>query len=196
MPTPRAHELHPVSGPLRVVALGDYHRYWLDQSRRIKNPAFDTHSRQVLNLKDVFHRDFDRAVAYFSRELIGLFRPSTAFVKAELLIVPSHAKGTVSYGLVKIVQAICTADRRFAYRAGALHRTKTISKLASGGDRSSSVHHNSIEFVDHPRAPLRKFIIDDVCTTGHSMGACADVVRQVVQTAPITGIVLGKTVDE
>lgn len=35
-----------------IVVYSNYHKYWLDRERRIKNPLFDVFSGRILDLKD------------------------------------------------------------------------------------------------------------------------------------------------
>ena len=35
-----------------IVVYSNYHNYWLDRERKIKNPLFDVFSGKILDLKD------------------------------------------------------------------------------------------------------------------------------------------------
>ena len=35
-----------------VLSPGEYHRYWLDHAKRLKNPGFDEFSSKVLDIKE------------------------------------------------------------------------------------------------------------------------------------------------
>ena len=188
-----------VPGAIRAIqcnALGPYRRYWLDREKTQRNPLFDEHCSCILSLKDTSNRDFGRAVKFFTDRLVPMFKQAQNLPASELLIVPSSTAGKVPPGIEKIVEAICAADKRFTYRKGAFQRIKTISKLARGGDRSMSIQLASLRYDDHKRAPLNKWIFDDVSTTGHSLAACAQLIHAETPRAVVRAMVLGKTVDD
>ena len=35
-----------------IVVYSNYHKYWLDRERKIKNPLFDVYSGKILDLKE------------------------------------------------------------------------------------------------------------------------------------------------
>jgi phosphoribosylpyrophosphate synthetase len=40
------------NGTGEIVVYSNYHKYWLDRERKIKNPLFDVFSGKILDLKD------------------------------------------------------------------------------------------------------------------------------------------------
>lgn len=179
-----------------TVALGPYRKYWLDRRARIHNPKFDSYSKLILALKDTSDFKHKAAVAHFTKLLLDYLASDTTIGLAELVIVPSSKANQVSPGLVSIVGNVCKRDRRFVYRHGYLYRDKTIDKLAGGGARSHDVHLNSLacKLGSAPGVPL-KIIIDDVATTGKSLGASRAVLWEHAR-CPVRCIVLGRTTDD
>ena len=49
------------NGTGEIVVYSNYHKYWLDRERRIKNPLFDVFSGKILDLKD----EKPAAIRYF-----------------------------------------------------------------------------------------------------------------------------------
>jgi len=183
-------------GPTHGVALGAYRPLLIknDAGERVRNPAFDKHSQQVLNLKSPERPNyFKPAIEYCTESLAAYLRENVPAQNVEILIMPSCTKGKISAGLEKVVQEICRKDKRFVYHAGSLARTKTIEKLAKGGDRSVGVHLSSLEYKPRNGAPLAKILLDDVMTTGNSLIGAITVIHQVQQNAAILPIVFGKT---
>ena len=40
------------NGTGKIVIYSNYHKYWLDRERKIKNPLFDVFSEKILDLKE------------------------------------------------------------------------------------------------------------------------------------------------
>ena len=40
------------NGTGEIVVYSNYHKYWLDRERKIKNPLFDVFSEKILDLKE------------------------------------------------------------------------------------------------------------------------------------------------
>lgn len=179
-----------------VHALGDYHKYWLDGGKTARNPNFDqAHSGLILSAKTPTHANHANAIRSFA----GMIEQFTSRIdgqqQIELVVVPSHERGKISPALEKIAREICRINKRFSYRHGSLMRTKTIAKLATGGDRRLEVHLGSVSFTPHPRYRWPVLVLDDVSTSGNSVAACADLITQ-HGIDVVGGLVLGKTVDE
>lgn len=49
------------NGTGEIVVYSNYHKYWLDKERGIKNPLFDVYSRRILDLKS----GKESAIRYF-----------------------------------------------------------------------------------------------------------------------------------
>lgn len=193
MPVPYNFQLFGVPNILTATALGKYHRYWNDQGAKVRNPEFDKHCSYILSLKDPTNREFKEAVSYFVGNVGALLKRNPDLPGAEFLIVPSCTAGKVSTGLERVVEGVCGNDKRFSYRRGSLRRISSIHKLARGGDRSLVIQNASIAYESSPRAPLSKWLLDDVTTTGNSLIACAAHVAGVEPRATLRVLVLGKT---
>jgi len=178
-----------------VHALGEYRKYWIDKALKVKNEKFDqAHSGLILTAKDSRHAGHGRAIKDFAgmvEEYLSRFAHEQSI---ELAIVPSHEAGKVSPALEKVAAQLCK-NKRFGYRSGSLTRTKTIPKLAIGGDRSLAVHYNSVKFTASNRSRWPVLVIDDVSTTGNSLAACADLVQE-SGVVVVGGLVLGRTVHD
>ena len=55
----------------KIHYLGIYHKYWIDKDERLKNPAFDSYSENILGLK----RGNIASIKYFYNFLIKIFYP-------------------------------------------------------------------------------------------------------------------------
>jgi hypothetical protein len=183
------------TGNVPCYALGAYHPLWLKhEGGKTKNPAFDQYSQHVLNLKFPNTQWFKGSVIYCANHLIKFLKANHAGVeRAEFLIVPSSTQGNTSVALDRIATAIAKGDKRFSYRPGALSRTKTIAKLATGGDRSVGVHLASMDYKHDAASPPVKIILDDVATSGNSLSGAIMVVQQYDQNATFIPVVFGKT---
>ncbi|CAN7177486.1 hypothetical protein [Variovorax paradoxus] len=176
------------------VALGHYRPLNIKQGgEKIRNPKFDQHSQHILNIKDSSKGWFNKSVTYCSDLVASHGYTMMGFAKAQIVVMPSSQKGRVSAGLEQIARNLCKADRRFVYLPGTLVRTKTIEKLARGGDRSLHVHLDSLEYRPRDGEPYRKIILDDVCTSTHSLGGAIAVMHQVLSGFEVSSLVLGKT---
>lgn len=174
-------------------SMGAYRPYRLQGEL---NPKFDQYSRRILDTKEKMATSKRQvAVAHFADLIVAHLKSVPYPGQMEILVVPSSKKGQWSPGLELIAQAVARRDKRIHFVAKALIRTRDIDKLASGGDRSLSVHLDSIEYDWNLHSTLPKFLIDDVTTSGNSFAGCISVIqgqfiRQFVQ---ITPLVLGKT---
>ncbi|MES2364134.1 MAG: phosphoribosyltransferase [Pseudomonadota bacterium] len=161
---------------------------------KVRNPAFDNHSQQILNLKSPERPNyFNPAVKYCAARLLAFLKSNHQDESVEFLIIPSSTKGKTSLGLEKIVLAVCRTDKRFTYVEGSLFRHRTIDKLAKGGDRSLHVHLDSMDYSEKPGSPRVKILLDDVMTSGNSLTGAITVIRQVDARHLIVPLVFGKT---
>ncbi|MFR7953909.1 MAG: hypothetical protein ACLU4P_11035 [Ruminococcus sp.] len=53
------------NGTGEIVVYSNYHKYWLDRERKIKNPLFDVFSGKILDLKDRNHRRLNIFTIYW-----------------------------------------------------------------------------------------------------------------------------------
>jgi hypothetical protein len=180
--------------PIWGYALGCYYPLWVkaEDGAKAKNPKFDKHSQQILNLKQANTQWYKGAVNYCGIHLAAFLKTRKEIQTAEFVIV-SSVKGQVSSGLEDAVKLVCKIDKRFSYTPHALRRTSTIDKLARGGDRSLSVHLRSLEYLGRQGSPSVKIVLDDVTTTGHSLEGAMTVMHQVMSGLTFIPVVLGKT---
>lgn len=182
-------------------ALTQYHPYRItsDTGEKIKNPKFDEVSGRLLDLKDATQPKHRQAVEQMTLLLSDTLNsiPYTLIpVQLYVVVVPSSTRGRWSDGLCSITAEICSKQpKRFVSVSQALERTRTIEKLARGGDRSIDVHISSIGVV--PRfagyfARKAVLLLDDVTTTGNSLRACSLLLQQQGADS-IYPIALGRT---
>lgn len=183
---------------VRGYALAAYHPLTVrSKGERVKNPRFDNHSQQILNLKDASKpRFFQAGLDYCQPLLMQLFDNEIQFDRGEIVVVPSSTKGNVNPGLDRIAKALCRRDKRLSYVPNSLSRTKTIDKLAKGGDRSLDVHLKSMDYKPVAGSAATKFILDDVTTSGNSLNAAITIIQQYMKGLIFIPVVLGKTADD
>jgi adenine/guanine phosphoribosyltransferase-like PRPP-binding protein len=95
--------------------------------------------------------------------------------------------------LAAVAEAIAAADNRFVAQVDTLIRTKTISKLAKGGERSVANHLDSIE-VRKPASLKGKMVVvlDDTVTSEGSITAARALLQNA--NAKVVAIGLARTV--
>ena len=75
-----------------------------------------------------------------------------------------------------------------------LIRTREVPKAAHDGSRSQSLHEESIQVTDPSKVKDKVvYIIDDIRTTGATLGACASLMRRAGAT-DVKLLAVGKTV--
>ena len=76
------------NGTGEIVVYSNYHKYWLDRERKIKNPLFDVFSGKILDLKD----KKPSAIKYFYNLLdceicpTSFFNPVPSFIVSFLIL--------------------------------------------------------------------------------------------------------------
>lgn len=120
-------------------------------------------SKRLLDLK----KNDPQAIQYFFNVVAPTINSGIA-----MAIVPSHDPANTVSGLRTLATRLSALDSR-QDATGALVRTQKIAKLATGGDRSLSVHLGSVAV---PQPNLIRghtvLLMDDVTTSGHSLLAC------------------------
>ena len=75
-----------------------------------------------------------------------------------------------------------------------LKRTKEVKKAAHGGPRDQSLHEDTIEVTDPSKVKNKVvYIIDDIWTTGSTLRACANLMRE-AGASDVKLLAVGKTV--
>ncbi len=145
-----------------IVIYSNYHKYWLDKERRIKNPLFDVFSGKILDLKE----GKPEAVDYFFR----ILDPEIC-KDVTICIVPSSDSEKTETGMTKLGEMLANNGRK--NKVFFLKRERAIKKLANGGDRSMALHYASIGTLDEMSVEGDiVLLMDDVTTTGNSLYAC------------------------
>ena len=151
-----------------IVVYSNYHKYWLDRERKIKNPLFDVYSGKILDLKE----GKMSAVQYFYQLLDPEIRRDVT-----ICVVPSSNSGVKESGIGKLGEMLAGNGRK--NKVYFLKRNKSIDKLATGGNRSIETHMKSISTVlDMDIDNDIVLLMDDVTTTGNSLYACKEILLQ------------------
>lgn len=148
-----------------IVVYSNYHKYWLDRERHIKNPLFDVYSGKILDLKE----GKPSAIRYFYNLLDEEIRKDVT-----ICVVPSSDSEKRVSGMSQLGEMLACNGR--INKVYMLNRKYSISKLAFGGDRKMEVHLNSIEALEKLEAENDiVLLMDDVTTTGNSLYACKEI---------------------
>ncbi|MFA4868101.1 MAG: hypothetical protein WC623_07880 [Pedobacter sp.] len=138
-----------------------YQKYWLDGER---NPAFDNHSSNILNLK----KGESGAIIYFYNRL----NPLISTDELVICYVPSSDPENQMSG----VRKLCSMIAKIKNRIDGTHcivRHKKIDKLASGGNRSIQIQLDSLKIENLELIKgMNILLLDDVTTTNNSLKAC------------------------
>lgn len=151
-----------------IIVYSNYHKYWLDKERRIKNPLFDVYSGKILDLKD----GKNQAINYFYNLLDAEICSDVA-----ICVVPSSNAENSESGIAKLGHMLAGNGRRD--RVDFLRRSESITKLATGGNRSRQLHLQTIQTSENMDISGDVvLLIDDVTTTGNSLYACKEILLQ------------------
>ncbi|GAA0204070.1 hypothetical protein GCM10009123_09210 [Kangiella japonica] len=179
-----------------LIYLHDYHKYKVGTPKKV-NPKFRGVSQQILNFKDPDHRLHRQAVDKFYSEIESkLTAEITPFQNFSLAIVPSHERNVTSAAMEEICRSLATSHKNMHYHGNPLVRTRTIPKLATGGDRSLFNHLASLDTHEHIISLKFPYVIlDDIVTSGNSLAACKAKIEQ-AGASILKVLAIGKTVDE
>lgn len=153
------------NGTGEIVVYSNYHKYWLDRERKIKNPLFDVYSGKILDLKD----GKPSAIDYFYRLLDAEINEGVS-----ICVVPSSNAEKKKTGITMLGEKL--AENRRVNKVYYLNRKYSIDKLALGGKRTQQVHMKSINTVEEMEISGDiVLLMDDVTTTGNSLYACRQI---------------------
>lgn len=151
-----------------IVVYSNYHKYWLDRERKIKNPLFDVFSGKILDLKE---KD-PRAIRYFFQLLDPEILPDVS-----ICIVPSSNADNTDSGMAQLGEMLANNGRK--NKVYFLQRTESIPKLAAGGNRNIDIHLRTISTASEMNVTDDiVLLMDDVTTTGNSLYACKEILLQ------------------
>lgn len=166
-----------------IVVYSNYHKYWLDRERRIKNPLFDVFSGKILDLKE----GKPAAVRYFYNLLNEEICEGVT-----ICVVPSSDSNKTVTGVGMLGEML--ARNRRVDKVYYLIREKSIEKLATGGKRDKEIHMHSINTVEEMDITGDiVLLMDDVTTTGNSLYACREILKQ-RGAAEVEMFALGKAI--
>lgn len=151
-----------------IVVYSNYHKYWLDRERKIKNPLFDVFSGKILDLKE----GKESAVRYFFALLdLEICKGVT------ICVVPSSDATKKVTGMSRLGELLAQNGR--VDKVYYLNRNSSIEKLATGGRRDKTVHLKSIRTLgDMDITNDIVLLMDDVTTTGNSLYACREILLE------------------
>lgn len=148
-----------------IVVYSNYHKYWQNKELRIKNPLFDVFSGKILDLKE----GKQSAVRYFYNLLNDEICDGVT-----ICVVPSSDSNKIESGIGMLGDMLASNGR--INKVYYLRRTKSIDKLALGGNRSKDVHMKTITTLDDVEITGDIILLmDDVTTTGNSLYACKEI---------------------
>lgn len=151
-----------------IVVYSNYHKYWLDRERNIKNPLFDVYSGRILDLKE----GKPQAVKYFYNLLNAEINDGVT-----ICVVPSSQKEKKITGMTKLGEMLSCNNR--INKVYYLQRDCSIDKLADGGNRNKEIHMKTISTLEGMNISGDVILLmDDVTTTGNSLYACREILLQ------------------
>lgn len=148
-----------------------YEPYHGGQNRRFQGSEF---SQRVLNLKSKHIDSVEREIPYFA----DLVRPFLATLPTGLVLchVPSHEAQTPSPGLARLLEKVARPGDEVALEL--ITRTRSIAKLATGGERIFQVHFESLSISAPAARDRRILVLDDVTKTGNSLLASRKLLKE------------------
>ena len=149
-----------------VAYLVEYHPW-----KKGHNPTFNNSSKLILAFKN---RNAS-VVTQFANFINAEFNPLWA--NCCCVAVPSSNPQKLITPVHDLIKALVSLRPGLQNGSDALIRTHAIKKLANGGKRSKEVHLNSIRINRSCSINISGrdiLLIDDVITTGNSLLACMD----------------------
>jgi len=152
------------NGTGNIVVYSNYHKYWLDKERKIKNPLFDVFSGKILDLKE----GKMSAIRYFYNLL-----DHEICKDITICVVPSSDAEKKTSGIGMLGEMLAENNR--VNKVYFLTRKRSIDKLALGGNRNREMHMKTIgKMEDMEIKGDIVLLMDDVTTTGNSLYACRE----------------------
>lgn len=132
-----------------------------------KNPDFDEWSDAILRLKDCFDWAIDKFYDLLDPHLAKGF---------PIVVVPSHDPIKIDSGIKLLAEKLAANGRIDA--TSCLKRYMKVDKKSFGGARSLDVDSKSIKVVNkHLIQNKAIMLLDDVRTTGGSLDACSQLLK-------------------
>jgi predicted amidophosphoribosyltransferase len=169
--------------------LGFYHpKFTYHQNNHIEENCYHNEfSGSILKLKD---RN-PTAVNYFKDILLNLL------VDEEIVIttVPSHTAHQLNSGIRDLANKLVESRGKYINGIQCLERFRTIPKSSNNThSRDKHIHLESIQIINKQLVENQNIIlIDDIRTTGSSVNACKDLLKN-AGAKEIKIIVLGQTI--
>ncbi len=148
----------------KIQHLGEYHPYYGGN-----NPNWNKFSGRILDLK----QNKPIATSYFLNMLKDI-----DFDKTEaIVIVPPHDPAHTS-SLIPLATFLA-AEKGWTNAISCVRRTKKVDKLTNGGDRSKTIHLDSIKIKNKDLIKDKNvLVLDDVTTSGNSLNAVMELLLQ------------------
>lgn len=144
--------------------------------RERKKVGEDTNSYKLIQFK----YGNPLAIEEYRYNLVNnkLVKKLTQYNNVCIACVPSHNPKSKEQSINELANMICD-DMNFINASKCCKRVKLIKKLSKGGARDKQVHLDSIKIIDrhliHNKIIL---LIDDIATTGNSMYACHQLLKE------------------
>lgn len=168
----------------------EYHPY-----RKGTNKSFRTkEDGNILRLKENNVEIIEQITEVLSLKLKKL---NTVFNKDNIIIVSMPSSTVGNKNGINFVAKKISEKLQWSDESDSLKRVYNIEKLSYGGNRNKYIHLNSIEYIGDYTNLDEKIIIlmDDVITTGNSLGAVREILIAYGAKYIIT-IGIAKTFDE
>lgn len=164
----------------QIQHLNTYHPYHGGMNTNFKESPF---SGKILDLK----QNKLLATTYFFNLLVD-----KDFDKTEaIVIVPSHDPSKIS-SLIPLATLLANRNG-WVNATRCIKRTKKITKLADGGERSKAIHLSSLIVQDKDLIKDKNILVfDDVTTSGNSLYAVMELLLQ-AGAKSVWAYALGKT---
>lgn len=120
------------------------------------------------------------AIEYYRNKLVNhkFFKKLSQCENMCISCIPPHNPYKKDTSMYELGRILCE-DMGFINAIKCCNRVKFINKLSNGGCRDKEVHLNSIKIIDKEIISNKSILlIDDITTTGNSMNACQELLKQ------------------